>query len=191
TLNLPLRAEYIDDYSHLNFPDKSFDMSWNFSALWFVKDLQMFLSELDRVTKSIIIIMVPNQTGLGYVQQRYFGQEDLEKYLIESHIRPKTIKAEMEKLNWKLLHHELLDCPLWPDIGMSKEDFLKKLGLGAFSFKKDDNKIEKRPITILDYYSGRNLDMPRQFEKYELFEQHAPESFKRFWAHHQYLLFIR
>jgi hypothetical protein len=190
-LELPFTGIYTEDYSSLPFEEKTFDMSWNFSALWFVNDLSVFLKELDRVSKKVILLMVPNQTGIGYLQQKYFGQDDLKKYLNEDYIKVHHIKSEMKKLKWKLLSHELLDCPLWPDIGMSKEDFLKKLKLSFLLPKKPSAHIKKEPVSILDYYSGKRPDMPKDFEKFEFFEKNAPHTFKKIWAHHQYLLFVR
>ncbi len=191
SMGYPLQNIYTEDYSRLDFADNAFDMSWNFSAMWFVSDLSLFLKELDRVSKKVILIMVPNQTGIGYLQQKYFGQDDLKKYLNEEFINVKQIKKEMHNLKWKLLSHEFLDCPLWPDIGMSKEDFLKKMKLSFLLPGPDKNIQNKEPVSILDYYSGKKADMPQDFKKYEFFETHAPVSFKRIWAHHQYLLFVR
>ena len=189
--NLPIDIHYSKDYSSLEFDNKVFDMSWNFSALWFVDDLELFLTELDMINKNVILIMVPNQTGLGYMQQKYFGQDDLNKYLKEENINIYTIKKILIDKHWKLLHHELIDCPLWPDIGMSKEDFVHKLGLhNIIKFKNKDHEINE-PKTILDYYLGKKPTMPHDFTKYEFFEKYAPLWFKKIWAHHQFMLFIR
>lgn len=189
-LNLDLKTIFTEDYLKIDRPDNYFDLSWNFSALWFVSDLSAFLKELDRVTRKVILIMVPNQTGIGYIQQKYFGQDDLKKYLNEDFIKIPRIKSEMKSLGWSLLNHEYIDCPLWPDIGMSKEDFLKKLHLSALLPKQKVQHV-KKAVTILDYYSGKEPSMEKQFAAYEFFEKHAPETFKRFWAHHQFLLFTK
>lgn len=188
--NLPLDILFTEDYSKLNFADKSFDMSWNFSALWFVKDLKAFLTELDRVSKKVILLMVPNQTGIGYLQQKHTGHDDLKKYLNEDCIKVKNIKKEMSNLGWKPINHQYIDCPLWPDIGMSKEDFLKKFNLD-FILPKNKAEQTKPALTILDFYSGKIPSMEKEMKKYEFFEKHAPDSFKKIWSHHQYLLFIK
>ena len=47
------------DFHELNYPDKSFDMSFSFSALWFVPDLSHFLKELSRVTLKLSLLVSP------------------------------------------------------------------------------------------------------------------------------------
>jgi len=190
SMNMSLDIRFCDDYLNLPFEDKSFEMSWNFSALWFTPDLKLFLKELDRLSSKVILLMVPNQTGIGYLQQKYTGKDDLKKYLNEDCIKIPNIKNIMNQMGWKLLSHELIDCPLWPDIGMSKEDFLKKFHLD-FLIKKPKVRINNNPLTILDYYSGAKPEMINDMKKYEFFERNAPNTFKKIWSHHQYLLFVK
>jgi len=61
-----LNADFIynsNDYKRLPFDDNSFDMGWNFAALWFVPNLDTFLRELTWVTRKVIFICV---VGLRY-----------------------------------------------------------------------------------------------------------------------------
>ena len=163
-----------------------YDMTWNFSALWFVDDLELFLKNISDITDKVILIMVPNRTGLGYLQQKYFGKEDLKKYLNEEYIKPENFVPILNKLGWELIKSDYIDCPLWPDIGMSKENFMRKIGL-SFLLK---NKPKKTPLTILDYYSGKDTQMKDRILKLDFFERYAPNFFKKFWAHHKYFLFV-
>lgn len=188
--SLPLKTLCLDDYSTLNFSDKSFDLSWNFSALWFVKDLPGFLSELDRVTNKIIVLAVPNRTGLGYLSQKYLGKEDLNSYLIEDHIKYKNFHSIMSRLGWKQVMWDYFDCPPWPDIGMAKEDFLKKLNLG-FLIKNDIKTAEKTPLSILDYWQEKDKSFADRMLKYYWLEKFAPNCFKAFWAHHKFFVYKR
>ncbi len=187
---LPLKTLQVEEYNFLDFPDKSFDLSWNFSALWFVQDLEQFLTELSRVTNKLIVLAVPNRSGLGYLSQKYLGKEDLSKYLIEDHIKHGNFNLIMQKLGWKQVIWDYFDCPPWPDIGMAKEDFLKKLRLG-FLVKEKTEKEVKEPLTILDYWQDKDQDFADKMMKYYWLERYAPGLFKAFWAHHKFYVYKR
>ena len=60
-LEYKVNLVYNPEFTKLDYPDKSFDMSFSFSALWFVPDLAYFLKELSRVTRQVIFISVPNR----------------------------------------------------------------------------------------------------------------------------------
>lgn len=179
------------DYDKLDFEDRYFDMSWNFSALWFVKNIDLFLEELTRVTDKVIFLSVPNQSGIGYLTQKYSGREDMKKYLIEKNIIPKNVKQIMKELGWVLIDHKFIDCPPWPDIGMAKEDFLKKFHLGFLNQFLPKKEKDKDILSILKYYRGQDKDFKANMLKLSELEKRAPYFFKKFWSHHQYMIFIR
>lgn len=187
-LNLRFNPVFTTDYQTIPLDDRSIDMSWNFSALWFVSNIKTFLEELNRVTSRVIVLMVPNQSGLGYIHQKYTGKNDLKKYLKEENINPCLLKKLMKEMDWKLLDHQFIDCPPWPDIGMSKEKFLKKLNLDFLAGKFEK---KKECVSILNYYNGSQPEMIERFEKLEWLEKTAPFLFKKIWAHHQYMIFYR
>lgn len=184
-MELPLKIEYSKEFNPLPFADDSFDLSWNFSALWFVDDLSDFLKELTRVTSKAILLSVPNRSGVGYISQKILGFKELKRYLKEENILPRNIKREMKKKGWMLIDSNYIDCPPWPDIGMPKEKFLKIFGLSWLIQKK-----KSIPMTILDYYSGKDPDFPEKMMSHFWFEKKAPKLLKAFWAHHRYFLFI-
>ncbi len=186
---LPLKYQSVENYRILNFPDKSFDLSWNFSALWFVEDLSVFLTELDRVTNKIIILAVPNRSGLGYLSQKYFGKEELSKYLKEENIIHKNFNPIMNNLGWKEVAWDFFDCPPWPDIGMAKEDFLKKLKLGFLI--KENKTQEHESLSILDFWQDKDSAFADKMMQYYWLEKYAPKLFKRIWAHHKFYIYKR
>jgi len=182
---LPVKIEYSEKFKKLPFVDDSFNLSWNFSALWFVDDLSVFIKELTRVTSRVILLCVPNRTGLGYISQKILGYEELKKDLKEENILPKNLKKEMKKNNWMLMDSNYIDCPPWPDIGMPKEKFLKIFGLQWLIKEK-----EQKPLTIMDYYLGKDPEFANTMMTHYWFEKKAPKIIKAFWAHHKYFLFI-
>ncbi|MDP8203194.1 MAG: methyltransferase domain-containing protein [Candidatus Tenebribacter mawsonii] len=184
-LELPLTIEYSQHFQSLPFAKNSFELSWNFSALWFVDDISEFLKELSRVTSQKILLCVPNRNGIGYISQKILGFKELKNQLNEKNILPKNIKQEMKKNGWILIDSNYIDCPPWPDIGMPKEKFLKMFGMSWLIKKK-----EHKPITIMDYYNGKDSDFPENMMSHFWFEKKAPKLLKAFWAHHKYFLFI-
>ncbi|MCF7858539.1 MAG: class I SAM-dependent methyltransferase [Candidatus Cloacimonetes bacterium] len=184
-LQIPLNIAYSENYSKLSYKSDQFELSWNFSALWLVKDLSNFLKELSRVTSRVILFFVPNKRGLGYLSQKILGYKVLKERLMEQNIKPGNIKREMSKNGWLLLDTNYIDCPPWPDIGMPKEKFLKMFMLNWLSSNK-----EKRPISILDHYKGNDPEFSYHMLSYFWFENKAPKLLKTFWAHHRYFLFI-
>jgi len=187
--NLPVEIQYTNDYRKLPYESNSVDMTWNFSALWFVKDLETFLSEVTRVTKTVIVICVPNQTGIGYLSQKWQGKKELERLLNAKNIRDDVFVPIMQKQGWRLLMDELIDCPPWPDIGMAKEDFLGKFG--ASKLVKPRVKDSESTLSILNYYHGNDESFPERMRRYNWLESYAPTMLKRIWAHHHYYLFVK
>ncbi len=184
-MELSLKIGYSEKFNSLPFANDSFDLSWNFSALWFVDNLSVFLKELTRVTSQAILLCVPNRSGMGYISQKILGLKELKKHLKEKNILPWNIKREMKENGWMLIDSNYIDCPPWPDIGMPKEKFLKIFGLSWLIKKK-----EHIPMTIIDYYSGNDPDFPEKMMSHFWFEKKAPNILKAFWAHHRYFLFI-
>jgi hypothetical protein len=178
--------DLVEDYCQLPYGDKSFDMLWNFANLWFVGDLDKFFKEASRVTKKLIIIMVPNRKGLGYLYLKSAFKTEMKKHLKEEFIIPENFIKSLKNHNWELMHEGYIDCPLWPDIAMSKEDFLKKIKL-SFLLKK--KAFKKPPLNIINFYNGNDTRMSKNMEKYSLFERKAPGFFKTIWSHHRYFIF--
>ena len=181
SVNLKAEFSFCNNFTSLPFSDKSFDLSWNFAALWFVPDLREFLGELSRVTKKLIFICIPNKYGLGYIWRSFFEKDTSLK-----NINPRLIISTMNNLGWKLDEKGYFDIPPWPDIAMKKEDLLKKVGLGKL-IKEKTNEVEER-VCILDFFNGKNKNLENEIMKYSFLEN-SPLFFKFFWAHHQYFIF--
>lgn len=178
------QINYLTDYGDLPFADKQFELSWNFSALWFTQDLSQALSEMSRCTSKAIFICVPNRSGLGYLSQRFLGKSELTNLLNEENILPHKIISSLQNLGWDLVEYDYIDCPWWPDIGMPKAKFFKIFGLGWLFPKKSH-----QPISIMDYYSGHDPYFPDKMLKHYWFEKILPNILKKIWAHHKYFLF--
>lgn len=190
SLGLPLETRLNNGYEQLDYADNSFDLGFNFSAMWFTANISSFISEFCRVCSKAILICVPNRDGIGYKMQIKDYSKDKYPDLHPVHLDPNSIKHLMHKNGWQLQHENYIDCPPWPDIGMSKELFVGKL-------LKHDPPAEATAIaqaesvSILPYYRGEDDSFASRMLRYSFVERIAPRLFKRYWAHHYYLLFLK
>ncbi len=185
---LPLQSAFNPDYKRLDYPDAAFDLGFCFSALWFCEDLASYLQELARVSRRCIFISVPNRMGLGYKSQLKDYTPEKYPFLRPAHIDPASVISILKREGWQLVQSSLFDCPPWPDIGMSKEDFLhQKLGIRLP--QKASTEAATPPLCIMDYYLDKDPGFAMRMRRLSFVEKNAPEAFKRIWAHHYYMLF--
>jgi hypothetical protein len=185
-LHLQGRWVFSEDYDSVPFEKETFDLSWNFSALSPIQDIDGFLGEFTRVTRKVIFICIPNKNGLSPLVRLALRKNTLHEST-EKHIQTESLIASMGKLKWQTREQGYLDVPPWPDIAMKKEDFLKALRLKRLA--KAFEKRNGEGISILDYFSGKRTDLDKKVLKYSFLEN-SPKIFKRFWAHHQYFIFV-
>ena len=178
------QINFVANYADLPFADQQFELSWNFSALWFTQDLSEALAQMSRCTSKAIFICVPNRSGLGYLSQKLLGRKELAQQLNEANIIPQNIVSCLQDLDWNLVEQDFIDCPWWPDIGMPKAKFFRIFGLGWLFPQKS-----QPAISIMDYYSGHDPNFPDKMLKHYWFEKIMPAFIKKFWAHHRYFLF--
>lgn len=188
SIPLPVDMKYVEDFHHLPFGNKAYDMSWNFASLWFVANLESFLTELDRVTQKVIFICVPNRLGIGYGLRSLFNRR-LPPDFYKQNIPAKRITELLKNRFWKVWKAGYFDIPPWPDIAMKKEDMLAKAGLGFLLKKNETAGVEQR-ISIVDYFNGTRPDLEKHILKYDFMEK-APFPVKQLWAHHRYFIFVK
>ena len=192
TLRLKAHFALVEQFEQLPFGDQTFDLSWNFAALWFVHDLNAFFKELDRLTRQVIFICVPNRFGIGY-QIRLRWPAAQKPALNFENIKTARICQILKGLNWRLLEKGYFDIPPWPDFPLKKEVLFDKLKMSfllkMLANKKDSSKQNER-MTILDYFAGKRTDLEDEVFKFKFLEK-APFPLRQLWAHHQYLIFVR
>ena len=164
----------------LPFADGSFDMAWNFAALWHVKDGEKYLTELGRVASKALFLCVPNKQNICWVLRPHNAEE----YEL-NHINGDWIISCVEPRGWRLVKTGFFDVPPWPDIAMKKENVLKMVGLKWVAKLMEEGKSEE--LCILDYFSGRSPEMEKDITKYGFLER-SPDWLKKRWAHHRFLL---
>lgn len=165
----------------LPFADGSFDMSWNFAALWHVKDGEKYLAELSRVSSKALFICVPNKQNVCWVLRPH----DADEYELK-HINSDWIISCVEPRGWRLVKTGFFDVPPWPDIAMKKENMLRMVGLGGLAKSMESG--QAAGLCILDYFAGRSPAMGKDILKYGFMEE-SPNWLKKWWAHHRFLVF--
>jgi len=97
------------------------------------------------------------------------------------------INNTFQNIGWQFIRESYIDCPPWPDIGMTKEKFFGKL----FNNTKIPSNCSKpsKIVSIIDYYQGNNNDFKKEMLRYSFVERYAPIWFKKLWAHHRWMLF--
>lgn len=174
-----------NDSVKLPFRDDSFDMTWNFAALIFLENPEQFLKEISRVTEKVIFICIPNRSNIFNIMRRIFRKKiDHEN---ANNINIAKIKKILLDNKWMVVENGFMDIPPWPDIAMKKEDLLQRIGMKRLAEKLKND--EENYLCILDYFNGEKKEMDMEILKYSYLEN-SPLFFKKFWAHHQYLIFV-
>jgi SAM-dependent methyltransferase len=165
----------------LPFADGSFDMAWNFAALWHVKDGQKYLTELGRVARKTLFLCVPNKQNICWILRPHNADE----YEL-NHINTDWIVSCLAPRGWRMVETGFFDVPPWPDIAMKKENMLKMVGLGRLAKSMESDKSEG--LCILDYFGNRSPAMEKDIMRYGFLER-SPNWLKKRWAHHRFLTF--
>lgn len=181
-IDLPVQCLQVEDFGAVPLRDRSFDLSWNFSALGFLQDPEACLTELARVTRRIIFICLPNVRGIaGIVRSRAGGTGSAD------YADPRRIEGALYTLGWRAAERGYLDVPPWPDIAMKKEDFMNKFGLGWLLRRQERPPVKR--LCILDYFYGLYPAMESKVMRYAFLER-SPSLIKALLAHHRYMLFV-
>lgn len=183
---LGLSANFVHEpnLSHLPFPDKSFDLTWEWAALWYHSNAEDILRELARTSRKLVFIAMPNRVQVGYLLRKYFLERDFVKYVDENWADIRRIKRVLQNAGLRIIEEGVLDVPPWPDTVMPAAQVLKKFGLRPGRFEGNNWKW-----STMDYYLGKQPNLRSTVDRYAFIE-HAPLPWqlKAIWAHHRYIL---
>lgn len=187
---LGLSAEFIFQHpiSNLQHPNRSFDLVWNWAALWYLHDVENFIREMARVSRNLIFIAMPNRAQVGYLMRKYVLEKDFVRYVNESWANIGRVKNVLRALNCKIIDEGVLDVPPWPDTVMPATEVLKRLGIQS---KQMNARFEgdSWQWSSMDYYLGKKPELKAQMDKYAFLERAPiPWQIKSVWAHHRYVV---
>jgi SAM-dependent methyltransferase len=192
--SIPVKGRYNtllhEDLSKLPFTNNSFDLVWNFAALWHVKNAGLLLNEMARVSSNLVLIFVPNKKQPGYPLRKYVLDRRFFRQIDESWIDLHRITSHLKVQGMKLIEEGFIDIPLWPDTAIPIKKVLKKNVDG----KKSDKGISKGfwRWDIMSYYRGNNPQLKDRIERLSFLEKVSiPKPLKVLWAHHLYGLYSK
>ncbi len=181
---------YHENISELPFVDGSFDLVWNFAALWHVKKAGQLLYEMARVSSNLILIVVPNKKQIGYLLRKHILDKEFFEGVDETWADIGKIVSMLASLDLKVKDQGVMDVPPWPDTCMPIGQMLEKL-------KIKKNRVRKGPNSqwtwdIMSYYLGKDCTLKKKVERFSFIEKMSiPWQFKALWAHHRYVIFSK
>jgi hypothetical protein len=174
--------------SGLEFPTRSFDLVWNWAALWYLPDPEKWIGEMVRVSRNLIFIAMPNRAQVGYLMRKYVLEKDFVRYVDETWANIGRVKTILRDWDCVILDEGVLDVPPWPDTVMPAAEVLKRLGIQSqeMSARFEGDGWQ---WSAMDYYLGNKPELKAQMERYAFLERApVPWQIKSVWAHHRYVV---
>lgn len=189
-LRLPADLVCIDPsaWGRLPFPDRSFDLTWQWAGLWYIQDPAGLLAELARTSRKLVFVAMPNNLQVGYwmrklvIDREFFATHD------ETWTDIGRIRRALETAGVEIIDQGVLDVPPWPDTVMPANEVLKRLGIRSRQLEAQFTG-EGWQWSTMAHYLGQQPALYDQVIKYAWLD-HAPLPWqlKAVWAHHRYLL---
>ena len=176
------------EWGNLPFDADSFDLAWDWAALWYLPDAEPLLRELVRVSRDLVFVAMPNRWQVGYFLRKYLLDSEFFQTVDERWVDIGRIRRTLEDAGLRIVEQGVLDVPPWPDTVMPAGEVLKRLGLRS-------KKLEQRftgdswQWSTMAYYLGQQPELHEQVMKYAWLDRaRLPWQLKAVWAHHRYLL---
>lgn len=187
-LGLQAQFKQVEDWSRLPFPDRSFDLVWNWAALWHLSDPADCLRDLVRCANDYIFVAIPNPVQVGYLMRKYVVEPEFVHDVQERWTDIDLIVRQLSWLGVDIIDQGVLDVPPWPDTVMPANELLRRLGIRS-------QRLENRftgdgwQWSTMAYYLGEQPELYRRVMKYAWLERLAlPWKVKQVWAHHRWVL---
>lgn len=183
-LGLSAAFVHVGDFATLPFKNKTFDLAWNWAALWHLPKPERLIEELARISRNLIFVAMPNRAQFGYILRKYLLERDFGDYVDEGWADTHRIKKALASANVTIVDEGVIDVPPWPDTVMPAGQVLQKLGVRSTRLSG-----AQWNWSTMDYYLGRRPDLKAKMERYAFLERAPlPWRLKTIWAHHRYLV---
>lgn len=189
-VELGLEATFtrLDPILELPFESRTFDLAWNWAALWYLPDPEKIIGEMVRVSRNLVFIAMPNRAQVGYMMRKYVLEKEFVRYVDESWADIGRVKNILRDWDSTILDEGVLDVPPWPDTVMPAAEVLKRLGIQSQEMSARFQG-ESWQWSSMDYYLGRKPELKAQMERYAFLERAPlPWQIKSIWAHHRYVV---
>jgi SAM-dependent methyltransferase len=190
---LGLAATFVhrQDMARLPFPDASFDLAWNWAALWYLDDPEALLQELVRVSRGVVFVAMPNRIQVGYLLRKFVIDRDFFQTVDERWADARLLKRILQGAGLTIADEGVLDVPPWPDTVMPAAEVLKRLGIKS---KRLEGRFSGQgwSWSTMAYYKGEQPDLRQRVMRYAFLDRAPlPWQLKALWAHHRYLLAVK
>jgi hypothetical protein len=198
-LGLSARFVHHTEWGRLPFPDGSFDLAWNWAALWHLPDgapestrwPSDLLRELARVSGRVVFVAMPNRVQVGYLLRKYLLERDFVDYVDEGWADIGRVRRVLEEAGICIVQQGVLDVPPWPDTVMPASEVLKRLGIKS---KRLEGQFsgDSWQWSTMAYYLGQQPDLYDRVMRYAWLDRAPiPWRIKAIWAHHRYVVGIK
>jgi hypothetical protein len=198
-LGLPARFVHHTAWGQLPFADESFDLAWNWAALWHLPDgspegartPESLLRELARVSRRVVFVAMPNRVQVGYLLRKYLLERDFVDSVDERWADIGRVRRVLEGAGLRIVRQGVLDVPPWPDTVMPASEVLKRLGIKS-SKLEDQFSGDSWQWSTMAYYLGEQLDLYDRVMRYAWLDRAPiPWRIKAVWAHHRYVVGVK
>ena len=198
-LSLSARFVHHFDWGHLPFPDNTFDLAWNWAALWHLSDgspeaarrPEALLSELARVSRRVVFEAMPNRVQVGYLLRKYLLEREFVTYVDEQWADIGRVRRVLESAGLRIVDQGVLDVPPWPDTVMPASEVLKRLGIRSRKLEGQFSGDSWQWSTMA-YYLGRQPELYERVMRYAWLDRAPiPWRIKAVWAHHRYVVGVK
>jgi len=170
--------------------DCGVDLVLSFNALPLVEDWRSYIEALFATGATYLFLAVTNPKSYGVFLRRALrimerSSEGIELFDHDS-THYQTLKEELEARG-RILHHEYLDCPWWPDLFVPTGEQLWSGTLKRFGYGGESTGRAPFTYGLEDFpYRGRpdTQELVRAMGKHPSFDG-APGVLPRFFGHHQ------
>jgi SAM-dependent methyltransferase len=190
-LDLPAQFIHHTGWACLPFPDATFDLAWNWAALWYLPDPAALLREVVRVSRRLVFVAMPNRVQVGYLLRKYLLERDFVHHVDESWADIGRVRRVLEDTGVRIVRQGVLDVPPWPDTVMPAASVLEKLGIKS---KKLESQFsgDAWVWSTMAYYLGQQPDLYDRVMRYAWLDRAPiPWQIKAVWAHHRYVVGIK
>jgi methyltransferase family protein len=189
-LKLPVNQVQVGraGWHQLPFPDNSFDLAWEWAALWHINDPVGLIGELARTSRNLVLIAMPNNIQFGYWMRKHVIEREFFETHDESWTNMSLLRRVIEDTGLKIIERGVLDVPPWPDTVMPASEVLPRLGIRSQRLQ-DQFEVDGWEWSTMAYYMGDEPDLRERVIKYAWLDQAPlPWQLKTVWAHHRYIL---
>jgi hypothetical protein len=198
---LGLHSEFLlaAGWERLPFADQSFDLAWNWAALWHLSGgtsdagerPATLLKELVRVSRRVVFVAMPNRAQVGYLLRKHVLEREFVRYVDEGWADIGRVRRVLESTGVRIVRQGVLDVPPWPDTVMPASEVLRRLGIRS---RKLDGRFsaESWQWSTMAYYLGQQPDLYERVMRYAWLDRaRLPWRLKAIWAHHRYLVGVK